>query len=226
MMKSILFLSLSCLYLLTSPAPALAEQTSSCHCFRVRSYDPANKFAADDYLLATSYNSLIAVTLDVSKRQIVMMKMKGGVDANDLLTALYIADKTDAPMDLLLSIRENGGSWQSILESPALQAKNSSDPVLAEITAGADDDAVSSLITDTIINTYYHAPAVEIKKLRDSGFANREINLLFALNRQSDTPLPELVAMSRQQEMSWSEIAHNLKLTPAGIGKAILANQR
>ena len=223
-MKSILLLTLSCLLILFSLQPAAAEQTDSCHCFRERSYDPAHKFAADDYLLTTSFNSLIAATLGVSKRQIVMMKMKGGVDPDDLLVALYIADRTEASMELLLSIRDNGGSWQSILTSPALQGKNSIDPVIAKISAGAAGDSITSLVTDAMINTYYHAMPEKIKKLRRQNFSNKELGLLFALNKQTDTPMKEIIAMSRQQGMSWSEIAHHFNLTPAGVGKTILGD--
>lgn len=221
-MKSILLLTLSCLLILFSLQPATAEQTNSCHCFRERSYDPAHKFAADDYLLTTSFNSLIAATLGVSKRQIVMMKMKGGIDPDDLLVALYIADRTEAPMDLLLSIRDNGGSWQNIMNSPALKGKNSTDHVVAKIADGAAGDTITSLVTDAMINTYYHAIPEKIKKLRGQDFSNKELGLLFALNKQTDTPIKEIIAMSRQQEMSWSEIANQFNLTPAGVGKTIL----
>jgi len=216
---------LSCLLPLFSLQPATAGQTDNCHCFRERSYDPAHKFAADDYLLTTSFNSLIAATLGVSKRQIVMMKMKGGVDPDELLAALYIADRTQAPMDLLLSIRDNGGSWQSILSSPALQGKNSTDPVIAKITGGAAGDDITSQITDAMISTYYQALPKKISDMREQYFSNKELGLIFALHKQSKTPMAKIVAMSRQQKMSWSEIAHYFNLTPSGVGKTILGEQ-
>jgi len=225
MMKSILFLTLFCLCILTPLRPVTAEQTDRCHCFRERSYDPAHKFAADDYLLTTSFNSLIAATLGVSKRQIVMMKMKGGVDPDDLLIALYIASKTEAPVDLLLSIRANGGSWQSILNSPGQQEKSSGDPVLAEIAAGASDQNITNLIADTMITTYYHALPEKIRELRKQKFSSKKIGLIFALHKQTGVPMDEIIVMSRQKKMSWSEIAHNLNLTPSGVGKTILAEQ-
>ena len=224
-MKSILFLMLSSLLILIPPGPATAEQTGNCHCFRDRNYDPAHKFAADDYLLTTSFNSLIAATLKVSKRQIVMMKMKGGVDSDELLIALYIADKTQAPVDTLLAIRENDGSWQSILNSPSLQQNAGSDPVFAKIAAGTTSHDLTSPITDAMISTYYHARPELINTLRSKDFSNKELALIFALNRQTATPVEEIVDMARQKKMSWSEIAHHFNLTPAGVGKTILGNQ-
>ncbi|MBW2683981.1 MAG: hypothetical protein JRC69_10555 [Deltaproteobacteria bacterium] len=224
-MKSIRFLMLSCLLILTLLSPAAAGQTDNCHCFRDRSYDPAHRFVADDYLLTTSFNSLIAATLSVSKRQIVMMKMKGGVDPNELLIALYIADKAQAPLDALLSIRDNGGNWQDILNSPSLQQNTGTDPVFAKITAGTGDYDITSLITDAMISMYYHAKPELISTLRSEDFSNKELGLIFALNKQATTSVKEIVGMARQKKMSWSEIAHHFNLTPAGVGKTILGNQ-
>jgi len=216
---------LSCLLILTLLSPAAAGQTDNCHCFRDRSYDPAHRFVADDYLLTTSFNSLIAATLSVSKRQIVMMKMKGGVDPNELLIALYIADKAQAPLDALLSIRDNGGNWQDILNSPSLQQNTGTDPVFAKITAGTGDYDITSLITDAMISMYYHAKPELISTLRSEDFSNKELGLIFALNKQATTSVKEIVGMARQKKMSWSEIAHHFNLTPAGVGKTILGNQ-
>ncbi|OEU50210.1 MAG: hypothetical protein BA866_04340 [Desulfobulbaceae bacterium S5133MH15] len=224
-MKSILLLMLSSLLILTLLSPATAGQTDNCHCFRDRSYDPGHKFAADDYLLTTSFNSLIAATLSVKKRQIVLMKMKGGVDPDELLIALYIADKTEAPVDALLSIRDNGGSWQDILNSPSLQQTAGTDPVFAKIAAGTIAHDLTSPITDAMINTHYHAQPEQISTLRSEDFSNKELNLIFALNKQTTTPVKEIVGMARQKKMSWSEIAHHFNLTPAGVGKTILGNQ-
>ncbi len=224
-MKSILFVLLPCFLLLSTLPPAAAEETDRCHCFRDRSYDPSDKFAADDYLLTTSYNSLIAATLGVSKRQIVMMKMKGGVNPDDLLIALYITDKTKAPMDLLLSIRENGGSWQSILNSPSLQGKDLSDPVIIKIRTGATPEETADLITDAMLKLYYNAQPVQITKLRSHNFSNKELALLFALQQQTSAPMKDIIAMAGKQKMSWSEIAHQSRLSPAAIGKTILGNQ-
>ena len=224
-MKSILFLVLFCLLIQTPPDTATAGQTDNCHCFRERSYDPAHKFASDDYLLATSFNSLIAATLGVSKRQIVMMKMKGGIDPDDLLVALYITDKTQAPMDALISIRDNGGSWKNILNSPTLQGRVSTDPVFAKIAAGTADHDITGLITDTMISRYYNARPETISTLRSQHFSNKELGLIFALNKQTSTSMAEIIAMTRQKKMSWSEIAHHFNLTPAGVGKTILGNQ-
>ena len=49
----------------TTGLPVFAQSTINCHCFLDRSYDPADKFAADEYILATSFNSLLAKSFDI-----------------------------------------------------------------------------------------------------------------------------------------------------------------
>ncbi len=221
-MKSILFLLLTSFFLGSLATPVTAGQSDSCHCFRNRSYDPANKFAADDYLLTTSFNSLIAATLQVSKKQIVMMKMKGGVDPDTLLTALYIADKTNMPVDALLSIHDNGTSWQTILNDPSRQQLTGKDPLLAEIAAGATEKKTTQLVTNAMLASQYQAEVDSINSLRSAKFSNREISLLFALQQQTTATIKEITPMYRQGGMSWSEISHQFNLSPSAVGKNIL----
>jgi len=222
-MKAILFLALAGLFFLTPPATA--EPTDRCHCFRERSYDPAHKKAADSYLLTTSFNSLIAATLGVSKRQIIMMKIKGGIDPDDLLIALYIARKTQVSRDLLLAVRNNGGSWKKIMASARLTAAQQDTPVLEKIAAGAPDQEIASLISDELISQHYHTTTQQIDRLRTRLFNNREINLMYALHTQTNIPLQKIVVMYRNEKMSWGEISHMSGLSPADIGKAILEPQ-
>lgn len=220
-MKAILFLALACLCI---PAPpAKGEPTDRCHCFRQRDYDPGQKFAADDYLLTTSFNSLIATTLGVPKRQIIMMKMKGGVDPDNLLIALYIADRTRTSKDLLLSIHDNGGSWKKIMASMTRQNKNTDDSVLAEISSGASDREITTLITDALIWQRYRVQPEQLNHLHKEQFNNREINLICALQQQSGQSAANIAAMARRQQMSWSEIAHTFGSTPSNVGKKIIA---
>ncbi len=224
MIKSILLLLLCCFPLCLAPVGVRATQsTDRCHCFRDRDFDPAHKFSADDYLLTTSFNSLIASTLGVSKQQIVMMKMKGGIAADELLIGLYVAHRTGRPLDLLLSIRDNGGSWQSIVKA-ALKKESDQDPVLSAIAGGITDEKAAAMITDVLVSMRFQATPEQIARLRDLHFTNKETGLIFALYKITNTPMDKIVAMYRQQKMSWSEIAHGFKLSPAEVGHKIAAD--
>ncbi|WP_456386145.1 hypothetical protein [Desulfolithobacter sp.] len=209
-----------CSLLLLLPSISLAtNSTANCHCFKNRSFDPAKKFAADDYLVTTTFNSLVAATFGIEKRQIVMMKMRGGINPEDMLIGLYVAHATPADLDLLLGIRKNGASWKEIVSSPDLATVT--DPILDTIRAkGADADTVHRITDFMLIRTLGRSLA-ETTRLRDQGFSDREIVLLLVLNHLTRVPADSLAAMYREKKMSWSEIADSFRLTPAGVGKRI-----
>ena len=210
------------LALLLIPASGWTGLTSGCHCFRDRTFDPADKYSADEYLLATTYNALMAVSFDISKRQIVLKKMKGGINGDDLLIGLYVAAKTATPLDILLSIRDNGGSWQEILQAPNLREQESADPVFSALRTGKEIRDVTRMITDYMLRLKYNCSQQEIDSLHRYNLSDKETGLLFALKNQTGASLEKLVEMYQQQKMSWSEIAHHFKLTPAEVGKNIL----
>jgi len=77
--KSSFFLIILILFSLGSAVQVFAESAIQCHCFTDRSYNSADRFASDEYILATSFNSLLAKSFAITKRQNVMIKMNGGV---------------------------------------------------------------------------------------------------------------------------------------------------
>jgi hypothetical protein len=222
-MKHTLPCILFCLLFL--PGFSAAGLTGGCHCFQNRSYDPANKFSADDYLLTTTYNSLIAAVFDVSKGWIIMKKMKGGIRGSDLLIGLYISAISKKPVDLLLSIRDSGGSWKDIAAAPGVRTKISADPVLAAIASGENTATIVRMITDSMLRTYYSTSEKRVQQIRSYSLGDKASCLLFTLHRQTGTTVKQLVEMYERQKMSWSEIAHHYRLTPAEVGKNILENK-
>ena len=219
-MKKITWITLSILFFTASPS--LAVSTDRCHCFRNRIFDPADTFAADEYLLATTYNALTVATLDITKKQIVMKKMSGGINADDLLIGLYVQKKTAQPLDLLLSIRDNGGSWQDIMQAPGMNKNKSSDPILIAIGSGSQTKNITRLITNFMIRSYYKCSLEEIQHFDKDNLSDKETALLFALQKQTGTPFEQLIKMSLTQKMSWSAIAHHFNLEPAQVGKNII----
>ena len=105
-MRILLFLLL---FLVASVNVSWAESAVTCHCFQDRSYDPVDKFAADDYILATSFNSLLAKSFDISKKQVVMLKMDEGVGQDDLLVGLKLTKLTGGYLEQLYQVIAAGG---------------------------------------------------------------------------------------------------------------------
>ena len=193
---------------------------ASCHCFRDRSYDPDNRFAADDYLLATSYNSLIARTFGISKGEIIMKKMRGGVNGNDLLIGLFLGATCGRSPELLLAIHDDGGTWQQITSS-ACGDKKSNDPALSALAQGNDARTVA-LITDFMLKKRYPPPEQAIKKIRSRLADDKKVALVLALAEQTGLAPDRLLTLYLDQKKSFAQIAHSHGLTPEAVGRAVL----
>ena len=200
------------------------NSTINCHCFKDRTFDPENKFAADSYLLTTSFNSFIATNFNISKRQIVMMLMKGSVGPEDLLIGLYLAREADVDLESLLAILDNGGTWEQILVSSNLQQKENNEEFLKSLgTVINDKKAAVEMITDQLVKDFFEVnqPAIDI--LRKEGANGREITLVYLLEKfgNRDKSASEILVMKTHEKKSWGEIALFFGLSPKGTGKLL-----
>jgi hypothetical protein len=223
-MKNFLSLLFIILLIATTSWAQEPESTSKCHCFNDRVYDPDNKFIADDYLLTTSFNSFIAVNFNISKSQIVMMKMKGGVDPDALLIALYIAKEGNVQFDTILAVVQNGGTWEQVLNSGSIQGSPHAQEVFKTITDAKENQAkIVAIVTNEMLKNYFGMNDSEIKKLRKEEVAGRELVLVNILARNSKrvTSATEILTMYTRQQKSWSEIANYLGFTPKETGKLL-----
>lgn len=201
---------------------------TNCHCFQERAYHPEKKFAADSYLLTTSFNSFLAVKLHVSKRQIVMMKMRGAVAPDGLLIALFISQAEGIPLISLLAIRDNGGTWRQIVSSGELQAIGKYKLLYhAIISAGDNTSEIAELVTDQMVKEYFAISDLDIISMRRSGANGREIVLAYLLEKfaKSKKTAGEIFSMRSKEQKSWGEITAAFGLTPKETGKLILGQE-
>ena len=199
-----------------------AESAITCHCFTQRTYDPGDRFAADGYLLATSFNSLLARSFAMPKREIVMLKMKQGVGQNDLLIGLEIAGAAGVDLRQLLELRRQGQTWAEIIAAPGLAEKIKKDPMLEALGSSMSNAEAGARVADRLIADFYTVPLEVIGMFRESGLNEREINLLFILAHGSGRGLRQIAAMYTREGKSWSEIADSLGIEPAAAGRLIL----
>ncbi|AGF79064.1 hypothetical protein UWK_02528 [Desulfocapsa sulfexigens DSM 10523] len=203
------------------------QQTRSCHCFQDRVFDPDRKFAADKYLLTTSFNSFISANFHISKSQIVMMKMKGGVDPDDLLIGLFVARICDVEVNSLLAILDSGGTWKQILTSRSLKKNEKNKNLLNTLLAAIDtEEAAVEVVTDQLVKEFFRVSDLEIASLREEGATGREIVLIYLMERygKTDATAADILSMYTKKKMSWGEIASYFGLTPKETGK-LLQNQ-
>ena len=221
--KTALFL-LSLLLISLAPAANLfAESTINCHCFQDRSYDPADKFAADDYILATSFNSLLAKSFDISKKQVVMLKMDEGVSQDDLLVGLKITKLSGGYLEQLLGLRRVGYTWPQIISGMEQQEIINNDKLAKAIKSGMPVYEAGGRVADEMIAGFYKIPAEEIKRFRAYGLDEKEMVLVFILAHFKNQKPEIFVGQYKKQGSSWSQIAFNLGIEPAAAGKLIMA---
>ena len=223
-MKKLLSLLLGLFIAGNASAMEVPQSATNCHCFQERAFNQQKKFAADLYLLTTSFNSFIAANFHISKRQIVMMKMKGGVHPDNLLIGLYVARAGQVDLNSLLAVLDNGGTWKQILESGSVHRSADTDSIFNSIAAAGDDrtEAVE-LVTDQLLEEFFGISAVDIMALRKEGAAGREITLVYLLEKygKPETTAVAILRMYTRQHMSWGEIAHFFGLSPKETGKLI-----
>jgi len=207
------------LFVITCPAAFAAEQTGNCHCFRNRVYNPADRYAADDYLLTTVFNSLIAQYFSISKRQIVMMKMKGGVSNDDLLIGLYLSKCTGTEVNDLLA-QKGKNPWPQVLSSIRIQVQTQGNCEQADqfIKGLPATEAAGKIILEMLRNRFTITDKA-LRSLREQGLSSREIALVLTLANHLQVEPEVIYTQYKKKGFSWSEIAHNFGLEPTEVGK-------
>lgn len=198
------------------------QPISGCHCFNERAFNPADRFAADPYILATTFNSLLSRSFDLPKRDIVMLKMRGGVGQHDLLIALEAAKASGTELKRLLGFRAEKISWQKILSEllPSDNFKNA--PVLQEIQSGLSEAAAAQKIAERLLVAFFQIPEKVVMDLRASGLNEKEMALLLIVAQAGKLPQEDGARQRIQEGKSWSEIAHQQGIEPAEAGRLII----
>lgn len=197
------------------------QMAAGCHCFKDRSYDPARKFAADDYILATSFNSMLASFFNISKRQIIMFRMQGGVDGQDLTTSLYLGKLLDMDFQKILSLRSNGQSWFRITAEASV--KDTTEPVLTVISRNGSSQDVASAVAAILISRYFSIPIEGIEIYRQRDLSDKEIVLILGLSMRSGETADALADLYAEKGKSWGEIANSFGIAAGDIGTLIVS---
>jgi len=221
--KATLFLVILIFSSLGSASQAFSESTIQCHCFKNRSYNAADRYAADDYILATSFNSLLARSFALPKRQIVMIKMNEGVAQDDLLIGLKISKTTGIAIQELFRLRKEKKTWTEIISGLPLEKKIRNDPLLEALRSGIPVEQAGLMVAEEIIGEFYRIAPEEIQKLGMSGLNEKEINLIYILAHAGEKRPEVLAELYKKKGKSWSEIAFNLGVEPQIAGKLIQA---
>jgi uncharacterized protein HemY len=147
--------------------------------------------------------------------------MKGGIDPDTLLIALYVAKEGGVTLDEVLTVLEHDVSWNEIFASSSLKGDAKTQKIFAEISATKGDDAAAAeIVTDQLLKSYFGMKDEEIEFLHKKNATGREsvlVNIL-AAHSSRDTNAIQILAMHSSQNKSWGEIAAYFGFTPKETG--------
>jgi hypothetical protein len=199
-----------------------AESTINCHCFQDRTYNPTDPWSTDDYILATGFNSFLARSFGVLKREIVMLKMKEGVGQDDLLVGLEIARATGLDLRRLLGLRRQGLAWTAIIDDQVPDDALKQNRHLEAINTGIPVKEAGGRIADQRIGDFFEVEKATMEQLRKNGLNEKEMTLVLILAHVGNQKPAVLVEQYHTEGRSWSAIAAGLGIKPAAAGKLIL----
>lgn len=204
-----------------APDPAVAEPTVACHCFRNRSFDPADPEAADPYILATARSSLLSASLGVPKASLVRAVMSGTA-AEDLWVAHWAGARTGKDPDSLLEAIAGSRSWTGVLAG----AKNLPEAFGAALARGGTSAELAAIaIDDVLVNRLAAAPDV-ILALRSAGATSEQVILSTFLGARLQRPAAEVLSTFRSGKASWGALLRDAGLAPDAIDAAMRTSLR
>lgn len=201
---------------------AQAATTNGCHCFQERAFDPRAPFAADGYLLATTFNSLIARSFNLSKQRIVLLKMQGGVAAADLLLGLELARLSRTDSQRLFEGRKTGVPWPTLLAELNLAPEVRDGALVKQLLAGGAASQAGELVADRMLGEFFALPPRQIQELRATGLDARALALVLGLAHYTGREPAFFIRQAQGEKRSWSEIAALVGVSPKAAGTLIL----
>lgn len=201
---------------------AQAAATDGCHCFQDRAYDPQAPFAADEYLLTTTFNSLISRSFNLSKQRIVMLKMQGGVAPADLLIGLRLAQVSQVESQRLFDRRKGGASWSNLLEELDLTPAVKESALVIKLQAGGSSTEAGELVAEQMLVEFFTIPPRQVQELRAAGLNAKALSLVLILAHYTGRNPEFFIRQSQQEKKSWSEIASLVGVSPKAAGLLVL----
>lgn len=214
---------LFCLILLcTLPMSAHAIPAITCHCFTDRSFDPARPTLADPYFLATTANSFFAAAFGVEKKTIVVKKQKG-VSADDLWIAYWLAARSGADPEILLTERKSKGSWRQVATQLAIPVSSLGIRVADALKANTSDDRLAEIVVEELLLRFRFHGEAELAALRKAGAGNQELVMTGLIAAKIRQPAMQFYREVKGGRTSWGALLQRAKIEPVEIQSEVAA---
>ena len=206
---------------LLAAAPARAESTAGCHCFRDWTFDPERPSAADPYVLATARSSLLSAAYGPSKATLIQ-KVMSGTAAERLWVAHWAAVRSGADAEALLAAREAKGSWKAALAD----VKGLGKDLDAALARGAGDTELAGLAVDDTLVQRLGAARPTLAALRAAGASSEEAIVATLVSIRISAPALPLLVQVKAGRTTWGGVLRDCGLAPADLDGFVRSSLR
>ncbi|MDF1525393.1 MAG: hypothetical protein RRA15_03970 [bacterium] len=200
--------------------PQKAHGNVSCHCFKERSFKPAQPASADPYILATTRNSLLAAAAGIDKGTVVRQRMTGATET-DLWLSNYLSTRVDnRSADELLDARDKGSSWAAAFDAVGLDSGKLG---TAFQTARKTDDAdgMARSLADPVLGEAFTVPEPTLAQMRDAGANIAETALSLYLAGQLNQTPESIFRKVKEGKKTWGVLLNSLGIKIDTVGDLI-----
>ena len=204
-----------------APSAAGAAPTVTCHCFRNRTFDPAEPASADPYILASARSSLVSAAFGVPKASLVRAAM-GGTSPEDLWIAHWVAARAGRDPTWFLGAVAETGSWKAALAG----AKGLPPAFDAAVARGAPPSELAALAVDDVAVARLGAAPELLCALRAGGATSEQLVLSLVLGPRLRVGPAQVLTRHREGGESWGALLRAAELEPQGLEAVVRAAVR
>lgn len=207
-MRRCLLLTLS---IMLAATVSWAAPAITCHCFQDRAYDPQRPTAADDYMLASTQNSLYAALANVPKKEVVRARM-AGADGAEMWVSWHLAHYGNVEQARIEIARGRGKNWRQVIETLRIPPDRLDPAVLQGVLCGEETSRLAKQVVDAVLVSRCEVDKAELAQLRKTGADNQQTILALLLARKTGRPATTGFESVKRGLKSWSG-----QLAAAGI---------
>jgi hypothetical protein len=214
-----IYSALIALFLVMFLLPAQEAHGVTCHCFKERTFKPAQPASADPYILATARNSLLAAASGIDKGAVVRQRMTGATET-DLWLSGYLSTQISRSADQLLDARDSSSSWSGAFDAVELETGKLG-TAFQEARKADNADGMARALADPVLGRTFNTGEATLARLRNSGANIAESALGLYLAGQMNRTPESILSDVRSGGKTWGALFNSMGIQIDTVGDRI-----